>query len=444
MMNKVSLAINDFNMLKPYDKVLVGLSGGADSVALLVVLIELGYDVKACHVNHQLRGDESDRDQLFCKALCDKLGVYFSIKMVDVNGYCKESKESVELGARKLRYDALFGECNGAKLATAHTASDNIETFIMNMTRGTGLKGLCGIPPVRDNIIRPLIYCSREEVEKYLEGKNQEYIIDSTNLSDDYTRNKIRHNVIPVLKEVNPSLLERFNNTISHLNSENIYLDKKADDLLDKITINNEYDFSSISKDEKAIVLRCIAKILKRNNLECNSLKVKSIYEIILNDGKINLAGNVYAKSKAAMLKIYCEEIKQCIRLEKQAVFDEWMKFNDKKVKLSLIDKDNVDSKDNINKLLTNKCFDYDKIQGKAIVRNRRNGDKIKFIGFSYTTNVKKLFNSKVPSYKRDEIMFVADDQGVIYIEGFKAAQRVMVDDNTKHIVVINIIEGNV
>ena len=184
-------------MLSSGDQVTVGLSGGADSVALLCVLKELENDldikISACHINHCLRGEESDRDQKFCEQLCLKLDVPFSSIAVDVTGYCRKNKVSTEEGARILRYNALLDVCKGNKLATAHTLSDNAETVIINMVRGSALDGLCGIPPVRGNIIRPLIGCSRAEVESYLDALGQQYVTDSSNLTDDYRRNKMSY-----------------------------------------------------------------------------------------------------------------------------------------------------------------------------------------------------------------------------------------------------------
>ena len=207
MLNKVLDTIKEFDMFKKSERLLVCLSGGADSVSLLLCLNELGYDVCACHVNHQLRGRESERDQQFCEELCKKLNIELSVHRIDVTAFCKENAVSIEEGARELRY-RIFDSIKADKICTAHTLSDCIETTVFNLARGTGLKGLCSIPPKRDRIVRPLINCTREEIIDYLKAKGQDFVTDSTNLTDEYTRNKVRHNIIPQLLRINPSLMK--------------------------------------------------------------------------------------------------------------------------------------------------------------------------------------------------------------------------------------------
>lgn len=442
MKTKVQKAISDFDMLKSGDEVLVGLSGGADSVALLLILNELGYKTTACHINHQLRGEESDRDENFCVELCRRLQIKLFVEKIDINTFCKERKFGIEEGARLLRYQAFEKYSFGAKIATAHTTSDNLETVLINLTRGTALKGLCGIPPVRNNIIRPLIYCTRDEIENYLKEKNQDYVIDSTNLSCDYTRNKMRHEVIPKLAEVNPSLYKSLQKTISSISRDNLYLEKLAQNLLIEATISeNTFDVEILRKADISIMSRCIAEILKKMNLECTNDKVNDIIEIVLNEGKINLSGDVYAISNSGKIKIcsLCEKIKK--DFSEKIDFKNEYTFYNKKLHFCVENINYNNEFKNINKKFANQAFDYDKIQGKAIVRNRKNGDKIKFFGKPHTTKIKTLFNSDIPQDKRDEIIFIADEVGVIFVEGYGVAERVKVDENTKTIIKVNIIE---
>ena len=190
---KVKSIIEHNDLLKKQEKVIVAFSGGADSVSLLLVLKELGYRVLAVHVNHNLRADESKRDENFCRDMCKRLNIDFFCENVDVYSCCKENKLSIEQGARELRYGALNKYAKNIKIATAHNISDSIETTIFNLSRGTGLKGLCGISVKRENIIRPILYCSREEIESYIQEQNESYVEDSTNKEVVYTRNKIRH-----------------------------------------------------------------------------------------------------------------------------------------------------------------------------------------------------------------------------------------------------------
>ena len=190
--DKVLETVEHYKMLKSGDKVIVALSGGSDSVTLLHCLksleAELGITVYACHINHNLRGKDSDSDQAYVQRLCEKTATPLRAFSVDVSGTVRKH-QSTEERARELRYET-FGRLSeelGAKVATAHNACDNAETVLMNMLRGTGLKGLCGIPPVRDYLIRPLLWCTKEEILGYCKENGLEYVTDMTNFSTAYT-----------------------------------------------------------------------------------------------------------------------------------------------------------------------------------------------------------------------------------------------------------------
>ena len=178
MLLKVKETIEKFNMLKNGEQVTTALSGGADSVALALALKMLGYEVKAVHVNHHLRGEESDRDMKFCEDFCEKNNIPLDVCHVDVLEYAQKTGLSTETAARELRYQ-FFEKING-KVATAHNLNDCVETTLFNLSRGTGLKGTCGIPPVRDNFIRPLADVTRVEIEIFLKEQDQPYVTDST------------------------------------------------------------------------------------------------------------------------------------------------------------------------------------------------------------------------------------------------------------------------
>ena len=184
MLETVKRTIAAHAMLAPGEPVLAALSGGADSVALLCVLRELGYPVRAFHLNHCLRGAESDRDEAFCRALCARLGVELTVGRVDVAAAAREQGRGVEETARRIRYARLQQAAQGQKIATAHTADDNLETVLFHLVRGTGPKGLAGIPPVRGQVIRPLLDVGRAQIEAYLAAIGQEYVTDSSNTDE--------------------------------------------------------------------------------------------------------------------------------------------------------------------------------------------------------------------------------------------------------------------
>lgn len=212
MMNFIK-KIQDFirknQLLRPDGKYLVALSGGADSVALLLTLHELGYQTEACHCNFHLRGEESDRDELFCVHLCQQLGIPLHRIHFDTHTYAELHKESIELAARNLRYnyfEQLRKDVEADGICVAHHQDDSVETVLINLIRGTGLQGLTGISPKNGFILRPLLSIDRKAILEFLAERNQEYVTDSTNLVDDVVRNKIRLNIIPMLKEINPAV----------------------------------------------------------------------------------------------------------------------------------------------------------------------------------------------------------------------------------------------
>jgi tRNA(Ile)-lysidine synthase len=211
MLNKVSDFIAKHRLLSHDDLHLVALSGGADSVALLLILQQLGYRIEAAHCNFHLRGEESDRDEDFVKTLCEKLNVQLHLIHFDTNEYASLHQVSVEMAARELRYgyfQQLCQDIGAATVCVAHHRDDAVETLLMNLLRGSGIHGLTGIRPKNGHIVRPLLCISREEIEQYLHSIGQDYVIDSTNLVDDVVRNKIRLQVLPLLKEINPKAAE--------------------------------------------------------------------------------------------------------------------------------------------------------------------------------------------------------------------------------------------
>ena len=217
---KVSQFIEEKHLLGFGDKVLVALSGGADSVALLRVLLRLGYACEAAHCNFHLRGEESVRDERFVRALAERLGVPLHVIHFDTNAYAASHNVSVEMAARELRYDwfaKLRQECGAKVVAVAHHRDDSVETFLLNLVRGTGINGLQGIRPVNGDVVRPLLCVSRAEILDYLSLLGQDYVTDSTNLQDEFVRNKLRLNVIPMLETINPSVSDTIAETARRL-----------------------------------------------------------------------------------------------------------------------------------------------------------------------------------------------------------------------------------
>ena len=217
---------------------LVALSGGADSVALLLVLRDLGYDLHATHCNFHLRGNESDRDEQFCVQICEKLGVPLHRAHFDTHAYAEAHHVSIEMAARELRYQyfrQLKDDIKAKDICVAHHRDDQAETVLMNLMRGAGVQGLTGMAPLNDDIARPLLCVSRQEIEAYLQEKGQDYVTDSTNLVADVNRNKIRLQVIPQMEKINPATKEHIARTAEYMTDVRDFAEEQAEKLLQQM-----------------------------------------------------------------------------------------------------------------------------------------------------------------------------------------------------------------
>ena len=416
MIDLVKKAVEQFSMLQTGDTVTVALSGGADSVALLHALWslrdELGITVNAAHLNHSIRGKEADRDQNFAKEFCDSLGIELFSEKIDVPEYAQKNHLSLELAAREMRYDFLNRVAKG-KIATAHTATDNLETVIFNLTRGTAIKGLCGIPPVRERIVRPVIFCTRENIEDYCKANKLSFVTDSTNLSDDYSRNKIRHNVLPVLKELNPSVEISVMRTAVSLSEDNEYLETMAEAELYRLCDEDGLSVSGFDTIQKSVAKRVIKKYFSLCfcDVTLENRHINEIYEICLSKGgKVNLPQEIHA-----------------------IVNNDTLFFSSSVVKNTAF-KVNITKIPNVNNLFSNNMLDCDKIVGELVVRTRLEGDKIRLKNRGHTKSLKKLFTEcKIPLSIRNTLPVIADDEGVVWVHNIGVCQRCAVNNNTKN-----------
>lgn len=251
MLKKVRQYIAENNLLKPDDNILVGLSGGTDSVALLHILLSLGYKCIAAHCNFRLRGAESDRDEEFVKDLCLSWNVPCYIIHFETKDYATKIKSSIEMAARELRYNwfnTLLHEQNADVIAVAHQSDDNLETLLMNLVRGTGIRGLKGIDPRHERVIRPLLCLSRKETETYLILHSLKHVEDSSNSTTDYVRNKYRHEVLPLLESINSSARKNMLSSLKFLNG-NFVIYQNAIENLGKQILNRSGEVIKLNID---------------------------------------------------------------------------------------------------------------------------------------------------------------------------------------------------
>jgi len=453
MRDKVLYAIKKYNLLTQGDRVTVGLSGGADSVALLCVLLELKselkIDISALHVNHMLRGEESDADEIFCRELCERLNVPFKAERVDVPTFCRENKCSDEEGARTLRYRAFEKAADGL-IATAHHADDNAETVLLNLARGTAIDGLCGIPVKRQNIIRPLLYCTRDEIERYLSEKKQPYRTDSTNELDFASRNKLRHSVMPVIKEINPSFAGAVERMTISLSEDRTLLDDLANKLFERAVNGDEIDRAVYINEPRPIRIRLLKRLLRENSILVDNDKLTSCDEIMLSgEGSRSLSpqavftaseckGKILYKDDGETSEWFMTKVvlptaeKREIKVEADGKIVKISTLSEKEIKLFV----NYRSKQFKN------VIDCDKIMESVVLRSRAAGDKIRLHSRKCTKTVKKLLNeAKIPPKKRNSLLAMQSRDELVWLEGFGVSEYAAANKKTVNAVLITVTE---
>ncbi len=423
-------AIEQFSLFEENKNITVALSGGADSMSLLYVLLslkqELGIEVSAAHFNHLIRGEEALRDELFVKEYCEKLGVKLFCERADVPEYAKQNGMGVELAARTLRYEFLERVSTGL-VATAHTASDNLETMLFNLARGTAVRGLCGIPPKRDIFIRPLLFCTRDDIERYCKNNNIPFVTDSTNNSDLYTRNKIRHKVVPILKEVNSAVERSAIKTAVALREDNNFLENAAKEYLAKNICENSLRLEKFSELEPAVAKRVIIGFteLVKPEIQLEAVHIKAILEIAKTFGETSIPCDCSAVAKNGVLRI--------------AEKNQKLEF---KVTITEQNRNFDENSENVNNLFLKCLLDCDKIVGKWILRTRRPGDSVRIKNRGCTKTLNRLLSEAgIPKQLRDSIPVISDEKGIVWVYKIGVAQRCAVTNVTKRIYKIDVKE---
>lgn len=413
---------------------IVALSGGADSSLLLRYALEYlktPSRLTAAHVNHMIRGDEATRDERFCTELTSSLGIAIRIAHIDIPKMAAESGRSIEEAAREARYKYLeelateLAEKHGKiYVMTAHNADDNIETLLINITRGSGLRGLCAIPPIRGIFIRPMLKLTSDEIREYMRESSLPYVVDSTNLSNDYTRNKLRHSVIPILREINPSLCKASVGMFESLRSDSDYLSECMENALGEYYNKTHCPISVLQKLPSPLRSRAMMK-LYQNVIAQASLErghIEAIRALVLKgaeSSRLDLPRNV---------ECYINKGSLCFRKKEGAPLDlprdislpreiATADFTLTALEGCLYNRE-ILSLENIYKLSIHTTLCSDKIIGRIIVRTRRDGDTIRF--GNMTRKVKKLLSEKhIPLHIRDRLPIIEDEAGILWIPGF-------------------------
>ncbi len=458
---KIKNFIVEQKMFDGVKNVVAGVSGGPDSMCMLHVLCRLQkiyeFNLVVVHIHHGIRGKDADEDMLYVEKYCKEREISFRAYRYDVPRMAKEARLSGEEMGRKLRYDTFAKICDELEagvIAVAHHSDDVSETFLMNLFRGTGVKGLSGIRPIRGNVIRPLLSLSRTDVMDYLQEYNIAYRVDASNLEDEYTRNKIRNQVLAYAREeINDRVSEHICQAAAQLNEISEYLDRQAATAFERVVLkeagNCEIDIDVLM--ELDIVLR---KMVVRKTLECLAGRLKDISakHVML---VLELANGETGKQIQLPYNIICQKsygrIRCCAECETEkktssGIYIEYMLEKEKESKKEIYVKDsdkiylevleNTEIVDEIQEKMYTKWLDYDILKGSLQIRNRENGDYIVVNDQGGKKKLKDYFiDLKIPREERDRILLVAKGQEVFWIIGYRISERCKITAQTNHVV---------
>lgn len=431
MNKRVTAFIEENRLLNNGDTVIAAVSGGMDSVTLLHILYSIkelfSLKLHAAHLNHGIRGEEADRDEAFVRELCESMGIPLHVRRADIPAIAAECGKSEELCGREARY-AFFDELSdrfGAKIATAHNRDDNAETVLWNLVRGSGLGGLCGIPVVRGSIIRPLLCCSRTEIEAYQRAYDLRYVTDSTNLEALYTRNKIRLEVMPLLRQLNENADGNIVRMAQIAHKVDAYLGEISEKELKSCKVDGGYDCQKLLQLDDAVRGYALRRIADDAGASMDYAHVALVTEAMADGGAVELGSGYTAVCAQGILRIVCGGDRQ------PAVDSVPLKAYHRTVRLQIRDgrifRDGIGiPRQKVNNLFVNNLIPCDIITDDTMVRTRREGDAFSDSRRGVTKSIKKLFNElKIPREKRDSVLLAANGSRVIWIDGVGCAERV-------------------
>lgn len=432
MVGKVERYIREQNLCEKGERIVVGASGGADSTALLLCLWEMrqrwDFEITAVHVHHGLRGEEADRDAAFAEELCESRGIPFRLRTADVADYAGREGLSLEEAGREERYRILREEADGGLIAVGHHREDQAETLLFHLFRGTGLRGLSGMAPRRDDIIRPLLAVSRDEIEAYLAERGQPYVTDQTNGEDTYTRNRIRHHLIPwVEKEINPRAVDHLVQLADQAREADRYLDSVAESWL---TLYQErrgpgiaVPLAGLTGLDPAVGKRALMiaySELTGSRRDLSSAHVTALWEL----------KNHPVGSRCALPGGYeAHRDYECLYLKKREDEPQGTPLP------TLITR--VFAREPGQKIPEKeytKWFDYDRIDRGAVLRYRCEGDYLELAGVGHKTVKSYMIDRKIPAKVRNFIPVLADGSHVMWIVGYRISEAYKVTEQTRTI----------
>lgn len=457
-MKQVRDFIKEHRMIEEGDRVIAGISGGADSVCLFFELLdyqqECSYIFEVVHIEHGIRGTESLEDAAFVERLCREHHIPFHLVQKDVSALAKEQRMSVEEMGRKVRYDA-FGEIcrerKANKIAVAHNLDDQAETILMNLVRGSGIKGLGGILPVREQVIRPLLNTSRAQIEQELQKRRISWRTDATNLETEYTRNRMRIEILPQLSElINARAVQNIAAAGRHMQRAEDFLERQAQTQAEhmvtaekgSVKIRRQEFAKQESLMQEYIMRDCLKQMGGQKDVGMVHIRALCALAGMENGKSLDLPGGRCARNKNeflvlekksdVLLKGLCEEAKKMEEL----VIPGTICWGDYRITAALEEACNQ----RIPEKKYTKWFDYDTIKNRLCVRTRRTGD---YLAVNSAGGSKKLKNylieEKVLREERDQLPLLADGSHIIWVVGHRISEACKVNGHTKHILKIQI-----
>ncbi len=462
MIEKVRSYIEQHHMILEQDKIVIGVSGGADSVCLLFMLMEIGklypFSLYVVHVNHGLRGADAVRDALFVQNICEKQGLPFYLYEEDVSAYAGEHGLTLEEAGRIIRYRAfeeVREKVGAARIAVAHHKDDQAETVLFRLFRGSGIKGLGGILPVRDAIIRPLLCVDRKEIEQYLEEHRLAYCTDITNASSHYTRNIIRNSLLPMIEEeIQERAASHIAETAELMQEAEQYIYGQASQKFAEIASLDVFDDWRIKAEDLSLcqpiirqyIIRIAMERLAREWKDIGNRHVKDVLGLLEREvGKTVMLPQGLTASRgyedivicrqkqsetSAMLRVQIDQIPQTVRLPNGMCVDFMLEEPQKKQKIE-------------QKTYT-KQFDYGKIESGLWLRNRETNDFFCINADMDRQTIKTYcINEKIPREKREELVLLADGPHILWVIGHRISEMYKITEETKKILKVHVYGGN-
>ena len=434
MIDRIQEYINKKNLFSKKHKLLLTISGGADSILLFTALRVLGYNIVLAHCNFNLRGKESDKDESFVRDLGEKFGIKCHIKSFKTKEYAQKKKVSIQMAARQMRYKWFNELLLSEKLdfiVTGHHKDDNIETFLINLIRGTGISGLCGIQFKNKNIVRPMLKISKQEIELYLVDNKIKFRDDQSNSEIKYTRNKIRHQLIPLMREINPSIDNTITNEISIFNAVNKVFQQEVDKVRDSILVEN----NEIYKIK-------ISDLNNLNNIEVfvfELLKPFGFSQTIQIINAINThSGKVFFSNKYQLI-IDREYIIISLLLDSQKEFKIYE--NDTIIKVPINLKLSISSSHSLNRDPNTAQINFDQLSFPLCLRKWKFGDKFRPLGMRKFKKVSDFFiDQKFSIIDKQRQWLLCSEDSIVWIIGHRIDDRYKIDSNTKKVYIAELL----